>query len=233
MISGHSLERVVLAHPVLEVIGPVLGDQTAVIHLDRYSRRRYAHLRGVVEAQSLAPLDRRLAAGHDLCDEAVELRSRDALRAPVGQLDRRGEELLYVAAVQGRGRDHRRALPDPLRDSRLDLLEVHGHLVPLVEGEDRGAPGLHRQVGDPQVLGGEPLGRVHDHDRDVRTLRGALRADLRVELDGARDPRALAKAGGVHQEHGPVAHLKLGVDRVARGARDVGDDDPVRTPETG
>ena len=92
-------------------------------------------------------------------------------------------------------------------------------------------PGLHRQVGDSQVLGGEALGGVHDDDRDVRPLRGALRADLRVELDGAGDPRALAKARGVHQEHRAVADLKLGVDRVARRAGDVGDDHPVRAQE--
>src|SRR5207247_297059 len=35
----HALERVVLAHPVLQVISPVAGDQPPVIHLDRDARR--------------------------------------------------------------------------------------------------------------------------------------------------------------------------------------------------
>ena len=34
-----ALELVVLAHPVLEVVGPVAGDQPAVVHLDRDPRR--------------------------------------------------------------------------------------------------------------------------------------------------------------------------------------------------
>ena len=86
-----------LAHPVLEVVGPVLGNETAIVHLNRYSRRRRSHLRRVVEAKTLASLRRRLAASHDFGDEAVELRRRNALGAPIDERQD-GEEGVFIRA---------------------------------------------------------------------------------------------------------------------------------------
>src|SRR5215207_284656 len=50
----HALEPVVPTQAVLEVVGPVAGDQAAVVDLDRDSRWRGAHLGRVVQPQSLA-----------------------------------------------------------------------------------------------------------------------------------------------------------------------------------
>ena len=50
-----ALERVLLAHPVLEVIGPVARDQPPVVDLDRDPRRRGADLRRVVAGAGACP----------------------------------------------------------------------------------------------------------------------------------------------------------------------------------
>ena len=69
-----------------------------------------------------------------------------------------------------------------------------------------------------------PSRGVADHERDVGALDGALRAQRGVVLDGLGDLRLAAHAGGVDEDELRPSTSKRQVDRVARGARDVGDD---------
>ena len=198
----HALEPVLLAQPVLEVVGPVAGDQAAVVDLDRDPRRRASRpgprSRGAGACRASL---RRRVRGDDVGDEAVELRGRDPLGAPVGELDRgrraasaRPRPLSAEQVITG-GRWRTR-----LRDPRLRVLQVEASSssleVPLVERDQRRAAGLHRQLGDPQVLGGDPLGGVADDDRDVGALGRALGAELGVVVDRPGD---LASAGGARR----------------------------------
>src|SRR6478609_4546758 len=105
----HSLEPVGLAHPVLQMVGPVAGDQLAVVYLDRDPRRLLPHLGGVVEAEAAAAPRRGRGPGDDVGDEAVQLRGRDPLGCAVGQLQRAWQEGGDVAAAQRRAGDDRRA----------------------------------------------------------------------------------------------------------------------------
>ncbi len=73
--------------------------------------------------------------------------------------------------------------------------------VPLVEDQQRRAAGPHRQLRDPQVLRGDPVGGVADDDRDVGPLDRPLGAQLGVVVDRAGDLRAAAQSGGVDQDH--------------------------------
>ena len=103
--------------------------------------------------------------------------------------------------------------------------------VPLVEHERRRARGLHRQLGDPQVLGGDAVGRVAHDERDVGPLGRALRAQRRVVLDRVAHLALAPHAGGVDERHPAVAHDERHVDRVARRAGHVGDDHAVLAQE--
>ena len=56
---------------------------------------------------------------------------------------------------------------------------------------------------DAQILRGHSLGRVTNHQGDVRALGGTLRAKLGVVVDGSRDLRPAAKTRGI-DEHDPA-----------------------------
>ena len=71
--------------------------------------------------------------------------------------------------------------------------------VPLVEHERGRAAGLHRQLGDPQVLRGDAVVRVADDERDVGALGRPLGAQRRVVLDRLLDLRLAPDAGGVDE----------------------------------
>ena len=123
-----------------------------------------------------------------------------------------------AAPGERRAGHDRRAQAELLLDPRAGVVEVGAGDVPLVQGEHGRAAGLHRQLADPQVLGGDALGGVADDDRDVGALGRALGAQLRVVVDRAGDLRPPAQPGGVDQDDAPPADLDLGVDRVAGGA---------------
>ena len=120
--------------------------------------------------------------------------------------------------------------------SRLDLaLEVVAALlveeVPLVVGDDQGAAGVDDLLDDADVLLGDRLGGVDEHDRDLGLLERGLGAQRGVEVGAAGLVDAAADAGRVDEAPGLAAELDQLVDRVAGGAGDVVDDDPlVRRP---
>src|SRR4029077_9323394 len=84
----HALEAVVLAHAVLQVVGPVADDQLAVVDLNRDPDRALANLGRVVEPQAAAAARGRRRFGNNGGDEAVQVGGRDPLAGAVGQLQR-------------------------------------------------------------------------------------------------------------------------------------------------
>jgi hypothetical protein len=106
-------------------------------------------------------------------------------------------------------------------------------LVPLVEDERGGAALLHRQLGDAQVLRGDAVGRVADDERHVGALHRPLGAQGREVLHGLLDLGLAAHPGGVHEDELVPVDLEGQVDRVAGGARHLGDDDALRARATG
>ena len=130
-----------------------------------------------------------------------------------------------------RGRAQRRAQPQPAFEPGTRVLEVDFGDVPLVEHDQRGAAGAHRELGDPQVFGRDALGGVADDERDVGALDGALGAKLRVVVDRPRDLASPPQAGGVDQHHRPAVDLELGVDRVAGRPGELGDDHALGAEE--
>ena len=190
------------------------------------------HLGRVVEPQAAAAARGRRRFGDDVGDEAVELRGRDALAGAVGQLAALSAAAPATLRPAGRrAGDHRRPQPQLARDPGPGVVDVGLGHVPLVQHEQGRAAGFHRHLGDPQVLGGDPLGGVADDDRHVGALDRPFGAQLGVVVDGPGDLGAAAQAGGVDQDHPAAVDLELGVDRVAGGAGDVGDDHPVGAEE--
>ena len=78
---------------------------------------------------------------------------------------------------------------------------------------------------------GDAVVGVADDERHVGALGGALRAQRRVVLDGLGDLRLAPHAGGVDDDDLAPVDLQRQVDRVARRAGDVGDDDAVGADE--
>ena len=196
MISGHALEPVALAQAVLEEVGPVAGDQPAVVDLDREPRRARADLRRVVEragacrgaAAAGAGRRRRRRSGSAPASGSAR---RGGRRAPTARSSSfatprpvSAEQAITGGRWRTRLRDPRlRCPPDQSLPRRVRVFAQ----VPLVERDQGRAAGLHRQLGDPQVLGGHALGGVADNERDVGALGGALGAQLGVVVDRARD----------------------------------------------
>src|SRR3712207_8574213 len=70
-----------------------------------------------------------------------------------------------------------------------------------------------------QVLGGDPVGGVADHQRDVGALRRALRAERRVVLDGVAHLRRSADPRRVDQPQPALLELQVDVDRDRKSTR--------------
>ena len=120
--------------------------------------------------------------------------------------------------------------------SSLDLaLEVVAALlveqVPLVVGDDEGAAGVDDLLHDPDVLLGDRLLGVDEHDGHLGLLEGGLGAQRGVEVGAAGLVHPAADAGRVDEPPGLAAELDELVDRVAGGAGDVVDDDAVLAGE--
>ena len=188
----------------------------------------------------------RLAGLRDLAQEAVQLGRRDAVRRAIAERERLLQQAADVAPGHGARGEHLRAQAHLAVDPRAlavelrgadpaagpgDLLDVAAGQIPLVEHERGRAAGLHRQLGDPQVLRGHAVGGVADDQRDVRALGRPLGAQRREVLDGLLDLGAAPDPGGVDEQHPAAVDLDRGVDRVAGGARDLGDDHPLAAEE--
>ena len=104
------------------------------------------------------------------------------------------------------------------------VLDPHGRDVPLREDDQRRVVGLARDVGHGEILVDDALGCVDEDERDVGALRGLERAQLGVVLDPLAVAALAAQAGGVDEHERAAAALEHRVDRVARRARDLGDD---------
>ena len=129
-------------------------------------------------------------ARHGVGEEAVELRRRDPRAAAVGEPDGLDQQPLDVPARSSRWPSARagaaaasgaraRARGRGRRPSaRSHLLSTSAVAQPL----------LHRELGDPEILGGDPVGRVADDERHVGALGGTPGAQRRVVLDRLRRP---------------------------------------------
>ena len=132
----------------------------AVVDLDREARRARLELGHVVHAQPLAAHGRRLAAGLEVAQEAVELGGLDPLRGAVGQVaaprppGASGPRPVCADTAITCGRWRSFCVTRALASSR----SVARH-VPLVQRDHRRALLLHRHLGDAEVLARHALAR--------------------------------------------------------------------------
>ena len=103
--------------------------------------------------------------------------------------------------------------------------------VPLVEHERSRAAALHRHLGDPEVLGGDAVRGVANHERDVGALGGPLRAQRGVVLERLADLRLSPQPAVSTSTSSPILEPHRQVDRVASGAGELRDDHPVDAEE--
>ena len=145
-----------------------------------------------------------------------------------------------MAAGAGAGRQHLRTQaqlaghPGPfvleLATARLAFALLFQQ-IPLVQHQRGRAARLHRQLGDPQVLGGHPVAGVAHDQRHVGAFGGPPRAQRRVVLDRVADLGGAADPGRVHERQLLLAEPQDRVDRIAGGAGAVGDDHPLPAQE--
>ena len=112
----------------------------------------------------------------------------------------------------------------------LALEEVAALLVgevPLVVGDDQRAAGVDDLLHDADVLLGDGLRGVDEHDGHLGLLERGLGAQRGVEVGAAGLVHAAADAGGVDEAPRLATELDQLVDGVAGGAGDVVDDDPL------
>ena len=241
----HAVHPVAGPQPVLDEVRVVAGHARARVDLDRKARRALADLGHVDQFQAMpagaaARADRRLASLDGLGQEAVQLGRGDAPGHAVAERDRLAQQARDVAAGLRADGQHARAQAQLFGHACALVLEIDADAlgvlaallhVPLVQHDRGRAAGLHRQLGDAQILRGDAVGGVTDDERDIRALGGALGAQRRVVLDRVRDLRLAAHAGGVDEDQLALADHQRHVDRVAGGARDVGDDHPLLAEE--
>ena len=127
--------------------------------------------------------------------------------------------------------DYRRTLPKPARQVPLRLDDVELRDIPFREHRQRRAARLARDVGDGEILLDDSLGRIEQHERDVGPLRRLSARSSRVVLDPLPLLAAAPQAGSVDEHEGRLAPLQHRVDRVARRARHLGDDDALPADE--
>ncbi len=132
----------------------------------------------------------------------------------------------------GARRDVGPGRPRHLDELLLDLaLEVVAALlvegVPLVVGDDEGAARVDDLLHDADVLLGDRLLGVDEHDGHLGLLEGGLGAQRRVEVGATALVDAAPDAGRVDEAPRLATELDELVDRVAGGAGDVVDDDPL------
>src|SRR5215211_2446300 len=241
-----AVEAVSLSEAVLDEVSVITGDARPAVDLNGEARWLYPDLGHVEHLQPMSLLRRRLPRLADLPQEAVQLGRGDPVRAAGAERQRLLQQPAHVAPGHGARREHLRAQTQLAVDPRAlavqlggthaaagprDLLDVAAGQVPLVEHERGRAAGLHRPLGDPQVLRGHAVRGVADDERDVGPLGRPLRAQRRVVLDRLLHLGAAPDAGRVDQQQRPAVDLDRRVDRVARGAGDVGDDHALAAEE--
>ena len=141
------------------------------------------------------------------------------------------EQAVDAAARLGRDGDHGRPLAQPPREVPLRLDDLELRHVPLRQHREGRATRLAGDVGDGEVLLHDPLGRVEEDERDIGPVGGLESAQLAVVLDPLPLLAAPAQPRRVDEHEGRVAALQHRVDRVARRARDLGDDHPLAADE--
>ena len=141
------------------------------------------------------------------------------------------EQAVDAAARLRRDGDHGRPLAQPPREVPLRLDDLELRHVPLGQHRQGGAARLAGDVGDGEILLDDPLRRVEEDERDIGALGGLESSQLAVVLDSLALLAAPPQAGRVDEHEGRVAALQHRVDRVARRARDLGDDHPLAADE--
>ena len=136
------------------------------------------------------------------------------------------------AAGLRRDGDERRALAQPPLELGRTSSIVTSRDVPLRE-HDRASSTApcarrRRRARSPSTI---PSLDVDQDERDVGALGRLERAQLRVVLDPLPLPALAAQARRVDEQERAAVALEHGVDRVARRARDLGDDRPLRADE--
>ena len=163
------------------------------------------------------------------CGVGIRVRLRSA-RPSASTSSRSTWRPVLALAVSTRGRSRSFAVTRARSDTRSSGPIAATRLtdqVPLVEHQRGRAAALHRHLGDAQILGGDPVGRVADDQRDVGALGGAARAHRRVVLERLADLRGPSQPGGIDQHDRPALEADRQVDRVSRRAGDAGHDHAI------
>lgn len=116
------------------------------------------------------------------------------------------------------------ALTDGLLEVVDGLVALIGGEVPLVDHDDKALPVPVDEGEDVDVLSLDTACGIHHQDADVAVLDGADAAHHAVELEVLADLLFLADTGSIHEVEVEAELVVAGIDAVAGGTGDVGDD---------
>src|SRR3990170_8305668 len=104
--------------------------------------------------------------------------------------------------------------------------------IPLVDGEEERLAGIHRGLGDFEVLRAKLLRGVEKNTHNVGALDGLDAAECGVEFERLMDTRGAPETGGVDQGEARALVIENRIDRIACGARLRRDDHALFAEQT-
>ena len=163
----------------------------------------------------------------NLAQKSVELAGRDALVPRLqgathssGQAIRMPSGLSRQIHALGPRHAVKLGLPQAFHALTIEII----HQIPLVEYQDNASTGIHGLTHHLQILIGDRLGGVEQHQCKLRTLNRGLRTQRREILGAGQLVQATLDAGGIDEQ--PILAIDGDdlIDRISRGARKIVDD---------
>ena len=102
-----------------------------------------------------------------------------------------------------------------------------GHQVRLGADYDTGLVSVDDRPRELLIEARKGLAHVQEQQRDIGAANGLIAARQREVLDRVGHLASAVNARGIHQGQRPPLPFKVDVDRIARGARDLADDDAL------
>ena len=223
-----AIEAELLPQPPLDE-SPVAGLQETGRE-QHEMRRPDARLRREKDLGLPAAPHRRRGGGGQLGEPGVEPAGRHP-RLPAGQRQlERGDQPVQMPSGGSGYVDPRRPaggvkLPVDLAVQLQPALLVDQ--IPLVVGDDQCPARLYHHGHDPQVLLGERLAGVDQHDRDLGAFQRPRRPQRCVEVGALALAGPAPDPGGIDEPPADAAELDQFIHRVTGGARHRVHQDPV------
>ena len=166
----------------------------------------------------------------DVVEPAIEIGGRNPHRAGLDDPPQLLEQRAKTGSRPGRDGHDRdvRHEAQPVADVGQNLFAaIARDEIPFVREHEGRTAVLAQERRHPRILVRYAVGGIHDEQRHVRSLEGAQRHERASVLARPLPASDLAKACRIDQHVVVAVAGELDVDRIARRARRIGDDDAI------